>query len=696
VADTQHPLRPIRFGAFEVDLRTGELRKAGVKLKFGGQPFQVLAILLERPGDVVTRDELQKRLWPDTFVDVDRNLNTSINKIRDVLGDSAENPRFIETLPRRGYRFIAPVERDTPTVEQPVETPPTIKLRIWKNPAYYGLAIIFGVMVAAALLILWKSVARTPSVPRVVRFIKLTNDGQAKMGPLATDGSRIYFNELLPSGRDLITQVSVKGGEVVPLSVPLEQPEVLDVSKDGTELLVAKQESYLNSLWIQPVAGGSPRRIGTFLARDAKFERDATSVFYIYKHDVYSADRNNASPRKLFTADGYPFGLSLSPDAKILRFTQVNYEFETSTITEARTDGTGLRRLFQGQYGEWTPDGRYFVFQRMVGGSFDLRASPEERSQDGPTREDKSIPFTPGSLELTNPLPSEDGKKIFAVGGTRQAEIVRYDTRSREFVPYLNGISAEGLAFSPDRQWVAYTSYPEYSLWRSKTDGTERLQLTFPPMVAGGPRWSPDGKQIAFHAVVPGAPYNMYIISSAGGTPERILPANQSQVDPGWSPDGNSLIFGSLLIPDQPISIIDLRSRRASLLPGSKGLFSPHWSPDGKYISGTTSDGETLMLFDVSTQKWAHITDTVVGYPIWSHDGKYLYFKYVPPRANAYRIVRIRPGDRKIETVAVLDNVGRLTAGKFGSWFGLAPDDSPLLARDISTQEIYALEMDWP
>ena len=100
----------VRFGTFEVDLRAGELRKAGVKLKLTGQPFQVSTILLEQPGEVVTRDELQKRLWPDTFVDVDHNLNTAINKIREVLGDSAESPRFVETLPRRGYRFIAPVE----------------------------------------------------------------------------------------------------------------------------------------------------------------------------------------------------------------------------------------------------------------------------------------------------------------------------------------------------------------------------------------------------------------------------------------------------------------------------------------------------------------------------------------------------------------------------------------------------------
>ena len=117
MAETQSRPRLVRFGAFEADVRTGELRKDGVKLKFSGQPFQVLAILLERPGDVVTREELQKRLWPDTFVDVERNLNTAVNKIREVLGDSAESPRFVETLPRRGYRFVAPVEHCRVTEE---------------------------------------------------------------------------------------------------------------------------------------------------------------------------------------------------------------------------------------------------------------------------------------------------------------------------------------------------------------------------------------------------------------------------------------------------------------------------------------------------------------------------------------------------------------------------------------------------
>ncbi len=101
----------VRFGVYEVDLRAGELRRKGRKLKLQEQPFQVLALLLERQGEVVTREALREKLWPaDTFVEFDHSLNTAISKIREALGDLADNPRFVETLPRRGYRFIAPVE----------------------------------------------------------------------------------------------------------------------------------------------------------------------------------------------------------------------------------------------------------------------------------------------------------------------------------------------------------------------------------------------------------------------------------------------------------------------------------------------------------------------------------------------------------------------------------------------------------
>ena len=128
----QNQSRVARFGVFEIDLSAGELRKNGVKQRLQGQPFQVLTVLLERAGEVVTREELQQKLWPsDTFVDFDHSLNTAINKVREALGDSASSPRFVETLARRGYRFIAPVQTDAPAPkpEIPAATAPTAPVR---------------------------------------------------------------------------------------------------------------------------------------------------------------------------------------------------------------------------------------------------------------------------------------------------------------------------------------------------------------------------------------------------------------------------------------------------------------------------------------------------------------------------------------------------------------------------------------
>ncbi len=211
------------------------------------------------------------------------------------------------------------------------------------------------------------------------------------------------------------------------------------------------------------------------------------------------------------------------------------------------------------------------------------------------------------------------------------------------------------------------------------------------------PRWSPDSTQIAFNAILPApATWSIYVISSAGGSADRLLPSEQNQSDVDWSPDGKSVIFGSALERDGAIHILDLKSRQLTTLPGSVGYFSPYWSPDGRYISGTTAGSEKLMLFDTSTQKWTKPCDCNVAYPIWSYDGKYLYFQYYPAPDKPYRIVRLRMSDRKIEDVAEVSKIGRETTGSWGQWFGLAPDESPLLARDISTQEIYALEMQWP
>jgi Tol biopolymer transport system component/DNA-binding winged helix-turn-helix (wHTH) protein len=716
MTDTQPQSRLVRFGVFEVDLRTGELRKAGVKLKFSGQPFQVLAILLERPGDVITREELQKRLWPDTFVDTERNLNTAINKIREVLGDSAESPSYVETLPRRGYRFIAPINGGVLSSDPLVEKVPPAASKGWGKPRYYGLAILGALVITIGVVSLWKTVSRTQGTPRVLRFTKLTNDGQAKVGPMATDGSRIYFKEVVPGPRNLILQVAVKGGEAIPLPVPLKQPSVLDMSKDGTELLLANREEtegkggseYLlandlsredGSVWLQPVAGGSPRRVGTILSIDAAFGLDGTSIIYSNNNAVYSVSRDGSSSRKLFTVAATPFGFRFSRDARFFRFTQWNPVGDVMTMMESTPDGTGLHQMFEGCCGEWTPDGKFFILQNRQEGRLDLWALPEEKRFWRGKRDDKPTQLTAGPLDFQYPLPSKDGKEIFAIGTLRRAEVVRYDAHSSQFVPFLSGISAEGLAFSRDGQWTTYTLYPEGTLWRSRVDGSERTQLTFPPLRAFYPRWSPDGKQIAFSGFVPGATFNVYLLSSEGGTPQRIHPIVQMQTDVSWSPDGNSLLYGSLPGYDAPIYSIDLKTQRVSPLPGSDGLNSPRWSPDGKHIAALSMAHHILMLFDLTTQKWTEaFGSSAVGWENWSRDGRYIYFVeyHNPVQDFDDRVVRFRLKDHKVENIVEVQNVGRRTTGTLAAWVGLAPDDSPLFARDISSQEIYALEMSWP
>lgn len=690
-AKTQPP--PLRFGNFELDLRAGELRRAGVKLKLSGQPFQILTILLEHAGEVVTRDELQRQLWPDTVVDFDHSLNKAINKIREVLGDSAESPRYVETLPRRGYRFVAPVASGGPASQKLAEEaspkpPPKASLK----PLYYGL-IVFGVaLIIAAALTLWKKVFSDEPTLRVIRFTKLTDDGQAKSGPMATDGSRIYFNE-----QNLVTQVSVEGGEVVALALPLKVPTLLDISRGGHEFLVANDDDFFDtSFWVQPVTGGSPRRVGTILGSSAGFGADETTILLGMEHEVDSVQRDGSSFRRLFATSGVPSYFRFSPDLSTLRFTDFDDSSNAKTIMEASANGAGLRKVIDGCCGEWATNGKFFVYQDKRNGTNDLFVLPEERGLWAKRQEKKPFQLTNGPLDFQYPLPSKDGKQIFAIGTSRRSELARYDARSLAFIPYLSGVSADSVAFSPDGQWVTYTSYSDGTLWRSKIDGTDRLQLTFPPLQVFLPRWSPDGRQIAFNARLPDKVWNIYIVSSEGGTPQRVLASEENQMDANWSPDGNSLAFGSFQVPHKPIYIIDLKSKRVSVLPGSFGFYSPHWSPDGRQMAAIrTEKPETLYLFDFATQKWRQAFGGEIGYENWSHDGRYIYFESYLAKIARFRIMRLRLTDGDVEELTNLDKIVRLTDSEYANyWFGIAPDDSPLIFRSISTQEIYALEVE--
>jgi len=254
-----------------------------------------------------------------------------------------------------------------------------------------------------------------------------------------------------------------------------------------------------------------------------------------------------------------------------------------------------------------------------------------------------------------------------------------------------------GLDFSRDKEWVAYNDFADGTMWRSKVDGTQKLQLTFPPMQAYLPRWSPDGKQIAFFGHPPGEPSQIYVVPAAGGSPELIYRGETNLADPNWSPDGKSLVFGENALSNQgsAVYVLDMKTRNASKLPGSDGLFSPRWSPNGRYVVAITLDSLKLVLFDFTTQKWTELANAkgFVGYPNWSRDGHYLYFHGILEKEEGY--FRVQISDRKLEQVPSLKGF-QAAVGPFGNWSGLAPDESPLFVRDASIQEIYALDWEAP
>jgi Tol biopolymer transport system component/DNA-binding winged helix-turn-helix (wHTH) protein len=716
-----------RFGSFSLDLKAGELRSGNTAVLLQEQPLQVLRILVENEGALVSREEIRKILWPnDTIVEFEHSINAAINKLRKALGDPVAEPQYIQTVARRGYRLTVPVEWETPAGNEPSsgevsssDDGAAVRTRL-EPGALTGRKIIhrkLGIVIGTSLCLVvtafavWRGQSGMPAVANIVR---LTNDRTEKISinGTVTDGLHLYFMEGGPSRSGFgIAQVSAMGGETTWITTSLKDPRaILDISPDKSKLLllagVAGSDS--REFWVQPLPAGTPRRVGNLKALSGNWTPDGSHIIYSYQHKIAIVNEDGSDPHTIAEISGSAAWFRYSPDGRLIRFSILQDLENSSSLWEMRADGTNLHQLLPTWKesldqccGRWSPDGNYYYFLTSAffsgggGPSQGIWVMQEHRSifrrDIAPTR------LTTGPLRFGAPTPSSDGKRIFAVGDDSRVELFSYDLHAQRFDSYRGGLSAGPVAFSPDGKWVAYVSYPEMTLWKSRTDLSEKMQqLTFPPVRVYGPRWSPDGSQIAFGDVQFHRPWKVYLVSASGGdSPNQIAPSNIGDVDtdPTWTSDGKSIIFGRAPAGErggQAIYRVDLSRGNLTLIPGSNRLFSPRISPDGRYIAALTADAKQLTLLDQTTNSWSTLAEgDHFGFNEWSPDGKYVY---VEESGGFGRIVRVRIKDRVSEDVLSLKDFPQLI-DPFASWYGLTPDGKILLMRDRSLQEIYALDL---
>ena len=553
-------------------------------------------------------------------------------------------------------------------------------------------ALLLVVGVVAAIYVWTRPVA----APTVSNYVQLTHDGGPK-DIVGTDGSRLY---LYLDGSDYqgVAEMAISGGEVKKLDIlPSRNMDVLTLSPDGSELLVADAQGVpaKGPLWSIPILGGSLRRVGDMDVSDATWSPDKKQLAYSTANTLFVAKGDGTEPRQVANVSGSAdlYDIRWSPDGSHLRFTAGDRG--VNAIWDVLAKGMNLHRLAPSGdtstawacCGDWTADGKYFVYQSEG----QIWALP---SSGGFLRgKTKAVQLTSSPLFLSNAVPGKDGKKLFVVGFSRRGELVRYDAKSGQFAPYVGGISGEFADFSKDGQWVAYVSFPEGTLWRSKVDGTDALQLTYPPSYAFVPRWSPDGKEIAFFAAAGSNDPKIYQVAAEGGQPELLLPNDPLvQADPNWSPDGRKIIFsGAAADPSSLIRILDLETHQVTTLPGSKGLFSPRYSPDGKYIAALSYDSTRLLLYDSETEKWRELYRGTLGWLKWSKDGQSLFSLDFTGTGT---VLKTRASDGKTEHVVDLKKL-RAT-GRFGPSLAIAPDDSPLLLRNVGTRDVYSLDWQEP
>jgi Tol biopolymer transport system component/DNA-binding winged helix-turn-helix (wHTH) protein len=595
----------VRFGAYEVDLHTRELWKHGLRLKLVGQPFEILAVLLSRPGELVTREELRAQLWPgDTFVDFNHGLNAAVNKLREALSDSADQPRYIETLPRRGYRFMARVEQAAKAsqVEMATAPPPTVAVEpptvqesstserpvaaseptftgasstLWKpgqesSRRRHGLKVVLVSGFALGIVVVFWSLlsssperreaalktALSPSAP----IIPLTNLSDPTGDPaFSPDGTRVAFFRqayapgasgifVKPLGSQQLLQLSDNPDDCCPVWSP-----------DGRSIVFSRRSGKERTIYQVPSTGGGLRKLhvdvtsergyldwapdGNSIAFSSTSAAGTESIFLLSLKEL-TVRRITQPP--LLNKDRGP---AFSPDGESLAFIRRTETGLPEMIVMMPAGGGETRVVLAFNNGivgppAWAADNQSILFSAGPPAVLRIPASGGQPSE-----------VTAAVGPAWRPAVSHRGyrlayQKISAATSVWQMNLRGAD-RSGATAPQAHGVVVtdtgrnEGVQVSPDGKKLAFMSNRSGSMeiWTSNRDGSNAIQLTALGL-AGTPRWSPDGRSIAFDRDT-GENGGIFIVRIDGGSPHPLVQGNSGNLVPSWSRDGKSVYFAS-------------------------------------------------------------------------------------------------------------------------------------------------------
>jgi serine/threonine protein kinase/Tol biopolymer transport system component len=556
-------------------------------------------------------------------------------------------------------------------------------------------SLLVTVMTAVVLAtLLWPSAGR---MPRVTAIHRVTHDSTLKETPFS-DGTRVVYTTW-NTGFDgnSAFQVPAAGGQPVPLKTPFKNPFLYDLLARSGEVLLSDGQG--SALYAMPLIGGQARPIGNIRAGFVAASRDERRITFALEGRLMVASIDGSDVHQVTALSrGFVYMPRWSADGTRIRYTVVA-DGNDRSLWEVSVDGTGLRAIapgFKACCGTWTANGRYYVFEAERDGDYGLWAI----AAGAPAWWDRTpapVKLTTGPMRYENAMESNDGRAVFALGtAPTTGELAKYDKRSGLFVPIPGALAARDVDFSRDGLSMAYVDNADGTIWRSRADGSDRRQLTFPPLSTSLPRWSPDGKRIVYCARGVEGPSRLFVIDADGGQPKEIGRPEQDYDDPTWSADGTRVAVASFPIPQSSgpsqIQIEDLKTSQTSVVPGSNGLFSSRWSPDGQSIVAIDRGSGQLMLYAFATGRWRDLIPNghSFGWPSWTADSSFLLVQ------RGKEILRIRAANGQTSVIASLENVRQVMLPDGQSWIGFSPDGTPLVLREsTSPREVYSLSVDW-